>query len=887
MAGAVILLIVGAAAGLGGPALGIWLWVRRGRHSRSTSTARNNSDPGADVDSLMETASAGPGGTIDLAQEAATVVPLTQHAEQDGEVVLDEISDLKQLASDVADKVAVDATPVPPIEAATGADDNWDQERDLAQDAATIIPLKQHAEQDGDVVLDEISDLKPLASGVADNVAVDAAPVPPIEAATGTDGSWDQERDLAQVAATINSLTQQAEQDGDVVLDEIPDHKRPASDLADKVEADATSVPSHEIAMRADGERGLERDESEIAPEPAATSELVLSGLHTVEDDARSPPRGNAVASLRPASVPDAKTCSGPGPALPGTPSVPGAGLAEDAPREDEHGAAVASSSKVAQSHEFADQNEIGVAEVCSGEREESEDLAAAIEAEAEQGAAESVPHVIESAANPGDSEEPATEQSTDSIDVLTDCVPEDAAADVGNAAETVRSRLRPPKPAQHRDRRGQRRALPSPAAPTSERPLPAEAALRTPAEAKLRLMLHPIRRTATLSAVLARPPGYPDSVTLLLGEGAEISAYSEDRYDDVDLEWTADLLSREVRLDCKEGYQWLRSGRRIQIFGEVADEPGVISVGSAALSSASAIVCLREDADVVRAAAEACGSPTLVPHDYWSGIPDGWTVLSGYRPTHAAVSGLGTGLTALDPGVGSEIRLSGGLRIRSASFAEGCPPRIEIAPFPSGAIVTIDEQPAELGEDGAWSADGWDRPGDHLVDVVPGPSAAYRVIEDPWAKDGWEAWDAHPGRFGASPHAPWAVAQVCGAALLGPGGEYVVAADAMPSVICLGLRRGAVVLRGRLDAPVAVGLLREPPAFLISASGPRRSQGRIAWLSPSAPSSSIRAIDPHWVAAVRSAAARRLPLDGGGSSADDAWRRARDRARRHRRPRT
>ena len=399
--------------------------------------------------------------------------------------------------------------------------------------------------------------------------------------------------------------------------------------------------------------------------------------------------------------------------------------------------------------------------------------------------------------------------------------------------------------------------------------------------------MLHPIRRTATLSAVLARPPGYPDSVTLLLGEGAEISAYSEDRYDDVDLEWTADLLSGEVRLDCKEGYQWLRSGRRIQIFGEVADEPGVISVGSAALSSASTVVCLREDADAVRAAAEACGSPTLVPHDYWSGIPVGWTVLSGYRPAHAAASGLATGLTGLDPGVGSEIRLSAGLRIRSASFAEGCPPRIEIAPFPSGAIVTIDGQPAELGEDGAWSAVGWDRPGDHLVDVVPGPSAAYRIIEDPWAKDGWEAWDAHPERFGGSPHAPWAVAQVCGAAVLGPGGEFVVASDAMPSVVCLGLRRGAVVLRGRLDAPVAVGLLREPPAFLISASGPRRSQGRITWLSPSAPSSSIRAIDPHWVAAVRSAAARRLPLDGGGSSADDAWRRARERARRQRRPRT
>jgi hypothetical protein len=399
--------------------------------------------------------------------------------------------------------------------------------------------------------------------------------------------------------------------------------------------------------------------------------------------------------------------------------------------------------------------------------------------------------------------------------------------------------------------------------------------------------MLHPIRRTATLFAVLARPLGYADHVTLLLGESAEVSAYSEDRYDDIDLEWTMDLLSREIRLESKEGFQWLRSSRRIHIFAEVAEEPGLISVGAAKLLSPSTIICRREDVAAVRAAAEECGSPTLVSHDHWSGIPDGWTVFSGYQPSRAAVSGLATGLSGLDPGVGSEIRLLGGLRIRSASFAEGSPPRIEIAPLPSGAVVAIDGKPAELSEDGAWSADEWDRPGDHLVDVVPGPSAAYRVIEDPWTKGGWETWDAHPERFSSSPHVPWAVAQVCGAAVLGPGGEYVVAADAMLSVACLGLRRGAIVLRGRPDAPVAVGLLEEPPAFLISASGPRRSQGRIAWLSPSPPPSSTRAIDPQWVAEVRRAASKRLPLDGGGAPAEDAWRNARERARRYRRPRS
>ncbi len=66
-----------------------------------------------------------------------------------------------------------------------------------------------------------------------------------------------------------------------------------------------------------------------------------------------------------------------------------------------------------------------------------------------------------------------------------------------------VRTRQRRLNPAQHRDRRGQRRALAPPAKPASERAAAAEAFLRAPAEAKLRLMLHPIRRTATLSGVL------------------------------------------------------------------------------------------------------------------------------------------------------------------------------------------------------------------------------------------------------------------------------------------------------------------------------------------------------------------------------------------------
>lgn len=695
---------------------------------------------------------------------------------------------------------------------------------------------------------------------------IDAPPDGP----RGTTNPTLEDTDLVRAA-------QQTELGERASSDEISDLARLASAAArSAAEAVMPSAPA-EIAIEADTDPGGEPGHATVALASEVDVEAAPCGLEIAAWPAR-----------RPAAVTDKEPLADSGLRSAEALARPAAGAPKIASWEAEYEAAIPLSPDEARLREFAPLDEASGGDACGEPGREVDDTADAAGA-AECGATENTPLVSEGAAAPqADNVELAPEPATGSVVAPPDTVAEDTASEAANAGEPApATRPRPSKPAQHRDRRGQRRVLSPQPAPASERLPPVGAALRIPADAKLRLMLHPIRRAATLSAVLARPAGYPDHVTLLLGEGTEVSAYSEDRYDDVDLEWTADLLSGEVRLDCKEGYQWLRSGRRVHLFGEVADEAGVISVGSAALSSPTTIICLREDAAAVGAVADACGSPTLVPHDHWSGIPDGWTVLSGYRPAHTGVSGLPAGLTGLDPGAGSEIRLLGGLRIRSASFAEGSPPRIEIAPFPLGAIVTIDGQPAELGEDGAWSADGWERPGDHLVDVVPGPSAAYRVIEDPWTKEGWEAWDAHPERFGASTHVPWAVAQVCGAAVSGPDGEYVVAADAMLSVICLGLRRGAVALRERTDAPVAVGLLREPPAFLISTSGPRRSQGRIAWLNPSAPNSSTRAIDPQWVSEVPRAASRRLPLDGSGAPAENAWRNARARARGYRRPRS
>lgn len=444
-------------------------------------------------------------------------------------------------------------------------------------------------------------------------------------------------------------------------------------------------------------------------------------------------------------------------------------------------------------------------------------------------------------------------------------------------AGPAVRSR----QPAIHRDRRGKRRTVVrggAPAEPVTAGPAPT---VHSPAEAKLRLSLHPIRRTARLSVVLTRPDGFPARVTVQAAGSHAVEAYDVQRYDDLDLPWTSGLLDGELRLASADGFQWLRSARQVHIFAEDANEPELISVSAARTGTAHTLVCRASDADAVRLAAVSTGSPELQTREHWQGIPDGWMVLSGYTPVQAAAAPLPPGLRPLNPGEGLEISFAGGLAIRVRVYAAGHPPRISITPAPGAASVTIDGEPATLSSDSAWTAPGWDARGQHIVDVVPGPSASYEIAADPWICGGWDFWDAHPHRFGDGAREPWARARICGALIRGPANETVFAAETQPTLVALGARSGATPLRRRDGVAVSVGLMAEPPAFLLSATGPRRTQGLIIWLGLAREDKISRWHDAEWVAAVRSAAARRLPLDQADALGEDAWRKARERARR------
>ncbi len=441
-----------------------------------------------------------------------------------------------------------------------------------------------------------------------------------------------------------------------------------------------------------------------------------------------------------------------------------------------------------------------------------------------------------------------------------------------------TRSRQRRNRPAVYRDRRGGRRVVPG------ERM--AEAApgrgIASPAEAWLRLALHPIQRTVTLALVLARPEGFPANVTLV-ATGASLLAYDARRYDDVDIPAGTILVGGELRFDSVEGFQWLRTARRIQLFSTSPTEPDWVSVSAARAGAEHAVLCRTADVPEVRRIAALAGSPALMSHDGWPGVPAGCAVLSEYRPVRT-VRDVDPSLRTLDPGESVEIELFGGLAIRPKAFAQGYPPSIIIGSLPEGTTVTIGGERAQQSESGSWVAPGWDAPGRHTIDVVPGPSVTYEILADPAYAAGWSFWNAHPDRFGVGVSAilPWQNAQICGARLIAPDGRQIVAAQAQESSVALGLSSTAAILRRRADAPVSVGAISGDIAFLVSTSGPRRQQGRVIWMGHHALTLAVesRSTIKLWIDTIRTASARRLSLVAADDAGTKSWRNAVVRAR-------
>lgn len=435
-----------------------------------------------------------------------------------------------------------------------------------------------------------------------------------------------------------------------------------------------------------------------------------------------------------------------------------------------------------------------------------------------------------------------------------------------------------------YQDRRGTKRfresvgklASPPPATPKS----PVD---RAPAEARLRLSVHPLRRTAEISVMLSRPDGFPDRVELAIAGRPIIEAYDDTRYDDVDLRGVGTFLDDEFRLQSTEGFRWVRRARPVHVFTSDPAETGLVSTGAVRTGVQHTIVCRTTDVPLVRQMAEATGSPKPVELSRGDHFPSGWTLLSGYVPSRSSTMPIPDGLTPLDPGSDLTISLEAGLSIRPRVYAEGQPPRILIHPDPGRAAVTIGGQPATETSDGGWEAAGWDAPGHHLVDIVPGPTVSYQILPDPWRTRGWSSCSFHEPPPNPKPMGLAAQAQICGALVLGPEG-HALAWEKHPLLIALGFRGVARALRPRTDMPVSIVFMPEPPAFVLAARGNRRKQGHVYWLGHTRPRTNASSPDLDWCRIVRLASVRRLSLENSDAEGMRAWEAARSKVRRFRR---
>jgi hypothetical protein len=117
---------------------------------------------------------------------------------------------------------------------------------------------------------------------------------------------------------------------------------------------------------------------------------------------------------------------------------------------------------------------------------------------------------------------------------------------------------------------------------------------------------------------------------------------------------------------------------------------------------------------------------------------------------------------------------------------------------------------------------------------------------------------------------------------------RVVLATEPGSGVLALGARNHVQPLLLRTDVPAAIGIIPFAPVFLVVSSGRKRTQGKIVFLeNPTVLKGPKRkAVDIRWAAAVRSAAARRIPICPGSEAAKAAWSSAAAAARRRRRRR-
>jgi hypothetical protein len=188
---------------------------------------------------------------------------------------------------------------------------------------------------------------------------------------------------------------------------------------------------------------------------------------------------------------------------------------------------------------------------------------------------------------------------------------------------------------------------------------------------------------------------------------------------------------------------QWMLSGRDLYVLGPRDELSGYVSAPRLVLEDQHTVLCIAELREQVLALLQQCcvtAPASINPED---GLPPGWVGFRGVCPTRSLPpSPTPDILDALRPAPDVQISLRGGIRLQYFQWLIGFPPAIRLVGAASDAqlSVTIDGQTAVRQTGGAFTAPGWDKPGDHLV-ACGALTRSYSLVAPP---DSWESWAAY-----------------------------------------------------------------------------------------------------------------------------------------------
>jgi hypothetical protein len=270
-----------------------------------------------------------------------------------------------------------------------------------------------------------------------------------------------------------------------------------------------------------------------------------------------------------------------------------------------------------------------------------------------------------------------------------------------------------------------------------AERPCPIQVRLRIRTGGAVMLSLLPRRRS-----------GMPQEVEVCrAGESPlTLSAFHEAWYEDVippDLDsvlrngaaWYANRPDGRL--------QWMLSGRNLYVLSPRDELSGYISAPRLILGDEHAVLCIAALREQVLALLEQCCGTTPASIDPADGLPPGWIGFRGVCPIRSLPASSSPDiLDALRPAAHVQITMRGGIRLQYSQWLVGFPPAIRLVGAESGVqlAVTIDSHAAACQPDGAFTAPGWDQPGDHLV-ACGSLTRRYSLVAPP---DSWESWPAH-----------------------------------------------------------------------------------------------------------------------------------------------